>query len=200
MSIPACRKAALATLAVIALLFTACATQITIAEVPADLSPAQLFQRAQDCLNRDEFDNARVYVKAFKERFPEEKVKDLEADYLLAQLLVKENKPAEALEAFKALSARYQEAEAGSYPQWVKILADKLVAKLEKQLTPPSPAAAPVASPAATAAPQATAQPADTPAPATAAPASEATPVPAATAAPTEAPAASPAPEATPAS
>lgn len=120
------------------LFLASCATPVTVATVPEDLSPAQLFQRAQDEINQDNWENARAYVMAFKERFPDEKVKDLEADYLLAQLLMKEDRPEEALAAFKTLLARFDEPDAQYYPQWVKILCVKLIHKLEVQLAPPA--------------------------------------------------------------
>jgi len=113
---------------------TACTTQISLVDVPEGLSPEQLFQKAQDALNLSEYDNARTFIYAFKDRYPDEKIKDLEADYLLAQISYKQGKLPEALAQYQALLARYDSDDAASYPQWPKILCIKLISKLEAKV------------------------------------------------------------------
>jgi len=113
----------------------------TLPTVAQELTPAQIFQKAQEASDDQKYALAMYYYRTFQERYPDELERNLWAEYEIALLYAKLGKRELAITHFNSLLQRYAtDAEAASYPPAPKILAEKVKARLEKTRTPaPAP-------------------------------------------------------------
>lgn len=112
--------------------FTACAT--TPDSVPEDLSPREFFQRAQEAVvERSDYRTALLYYETFLERFPDDVQRGVEAEYEIAFIHYKLGEEETAEEMFRSLLSRYEGEGSEILPQWPRILAEKLLARIEGQ-------------------------------------------------------------------
>jgi hypothetical protein len=110
--------------------FASCQTPVPV--IGKDMPPNLFFQKAQEEADLYHWDNALLYYTTFLDRFPDDLANGLAARYEIAFISYKKGNEAEALRLFRDLQARYKEVkDPFSVPQWPKVLADKLVKKLE---------------------------------------------------------------------
>ena len=119
---------------VAALILSACASSgVTI---PQNLSPAELIQRAQEASDKNKYSTALQYYEALRERNPGNADLICNAEYEIAFIHYKQKKYALAKEEFNALLERYN-APGGEYlPQQFKLLAKKVLERIEEKENP----------------------------------------------------------------
>lgn len=120
-------------LALIALAFILFSCQTTVKEIPANLSPAELFQKAQDASENDNYTLAMEYYKTFQKRYPDNLEKNLWASYEIAFLYHKMGKNETAIKLFNELINKYATQGKKDWPQAPKILAQKVRDELLKK-------------------------------------------------------------------
>jgi outer membrane protein assembly factor BamD (BamD/ComL family) len=124
--------------ALVVSLFSACASGPV--EVPADMPPAKIIQQAQEAADRNRYTQALQYYQILLERYPfdlnhrEYIALSVGAEYEIAFLHYKQKKYAEAKEEFTALLERYNATDAELLPPQYKILAEKVLARIEEKL------------------------------------------------------------------
>lgn len=121
----------LALLALIPVLGWLGGCQSTPVDIQADLSPADFFQKAQEASDAGKYALALKYYQAFRERYPEERDRNLWARYEIALLHSKLGDQATALTMLDELLALYASENAAELPQGPRILAEKIKGKIE---------------------------------------------------------------------
>jgi outer membrane protein assembly factor BamD (BamD/ComL family) len=121
----------LTALALVPLLGWLGACKTTSVTIPATLTPADLFQKAQEASDAGRYPLALEYYKAFQERFPDERDRNLWARYEIALLHHKMGDDATAVRMFDELLAEYSGENAAELPQGPRILAEKVKARIE---------------------------------------------------------------------
>jgi outer membrane protein assembly factor BamD (BamD/ComL family) len=117
-----------------ALIVSACATGKIV--IPQNLSPAELIQRAQEASDRNKYSVALQYYEALRERNPTNTDMLCTAEYEIAFIHYKQKKYTLAKEELNALLERY-EAPGGEYlPPQFKLLAKKVLERIEEKETP----------------------------------------------------------------
>ncbi len=101
--------------------------------VLSDLTPAQIFQQAQEAASNDKYQRAIEYYHYFLDSYPNETSRRVEAEYEIAFLTHKMGNDQEALRLFDALLEKYRSEEAAVYPQWPKVLATKVSEEIRQQ-------------------------------------------------------------------
>ena len=132
-------KLILITAAVSALLFCSSIPE----EIEEGLTPMEYFQRAQEASDAGRYQLSMDYYEKFQEQYPDERDRNIWAEYEIALLYHKMGKHRIALERFDALLAKY-EAGDPTLPEGPKILVEKVRARILEQL-PPEKEAVPVA-------------------------------------------------------
>jgi outer membrane protein assembly factor BamD (BamD/ComL family) len=102
-------------------------------EIPEDLSTQEYFQLAQEAVDQRHFETALVYYRTFLERHPDDVENRIAAQYEIAFLHYKMEDYDTAEELFEELLARYEGEEADQLPAWPRILAEKLLEKIEEE-------------------------------------------------------------------
>ena len=111
-------------------LLVACQSAV---EIPPDLTPADMFQEAQDASATRNYRAAMAYYEEFGNRFgesPAELERLLWADYEVAFLHHKLGDDAAAIVLFDELVASYEKAEATAWPPGPLTLARRVLADL----------------------------------------------------------------------
>lgn len=112
------------------IIFTAC--QTTDVEVPENLSPGELFKEAQTAsTDYKDYNKALIYYRAFVERYPDQPMLLIEAEYEIALLYHKMGDDETALRLFKGILEKYTKPEAAMLPAWPEVLSKKLIEKIE---------------------------------------------------------------------
>jgi outer membrane protein assembly factor BamD (BamD/ComL family) len=93
------------------------------AEIPAELTPAELIQRAQEASDRNRYKQALQYYEVVLERFPTNADLVCNAEYEIAFIHYKQNKYEAAEKEFDALLARYDTPDEELLPPQYKKLA-----------------------------------------------------------------------------
>ena len=104
-------------------------------EIEEGLTPMEYFQRAQEASDSSRYKLSMAYFEKFQEQYPEERDRNLWAEYEIALLYHKMGKNRIALERFDALLAKYEQGDS-SLPAGPKILAEKVRARVLEQLPP----------------------------------------------------------------
>ncbi|MBN2509326.1 MAG: hypothetical protein JXB03_03580 [Spirochaetales bacterium] len=126
------RNIILSGLIVVAGLLSGCTTVPK--SIDENLSINEYFQKAQEAVvQRNDYDTALLYYQTFKERFPEEKGRIVEADYEIAFIYYKKEQFDQAETLFRDIIARYELPEAQDYYQWPKVLSEKLLVTIEEK-------------------------------------------------------------------
>jgi outer membrane protein assembly factor BamD (BamD/ComL family) len=99
-------------------------------EIPADLTPAELIQRAQEATDRNNYNRALRYYEAVVERYPFNTDDICAAEYEIAFIHYKQKKYETAISGFNALLARYEGADAELLPPQYRILAELVLGKI----------------------------------------------------------------------
>ncbi|HET6452417.1 MAG TPA: hypothetical protein VFI08_13955 [Spirochaetia bacterium] len=120
---------AAATAAVLSLFSCASGPQ----QIPSGLSVAEIFQRAQDASDQNNFTLAMRYYELVPQSYPDDIVHVTWASYEIAFLYHKMGKPREALDRINALLDQYT-TNGDKLPPAPKVLAVKLKTRLEATL------------------------------------------------------------------
>ncbi|GAB4221577.1 MAG: hypothetical protein Kow009_11480 [Spirochaetales bacterium] len=97
----------------------------------------QFFQRAQEESDNYRWDNALLYYETFLERYPNDLPNVLAARYEIAFIHYKKGQYAEAKKLFEELLETYKQFDNPlSVPQWPKVLAEKVLKKIEEKTSP----------------------------------------------------------------
>jgi outer membrane protein assembly factor BamD (BamD/ComL family) len=129
-------KYLLALLAGAALLVSACASTVNI---PDDLSPAELIQRAQEASDRNRYKVALQYYQALLERNSGKPDMVCTAEYEIGFIHYKQKKYAEARSELNALLERYNSPDAELLPQQFKRLATIVLDRITEKEKPRFP-------------------------------------------------------------
>ncbi|MCF7929672.1 MAG: tetratricopeptide repeat protein [Spirochaetales bacterium] len=103
-------------------------------EIPTDLTQAEYFQRAQEHVDRSEWDAALVYYQTYIDRHPEDRPNVVAARYEIAFIHYKMGNYEESRSRFQDIISLYEQAEEGSLPRWPRILSEKVLVKIEEKL------------------------------------------------------------------
>jgi outer membrane protein assembly factor BamD (BamD/ComL family) len=96
--------------------------------IPYDLSVLQFFQKAQEEMDYDEWENALIYYRTFIERHPEDLPNVTAARYEIAYINYKQENYAEAAKGFRELLDFYDTTELPlSFPLWPRVLARRVM-------------------------------------------------------------------------
>ena len=107
-------------------------------EIEEGLSPMEYFQRAQEASDAGRYALSMAYYEKFQEQYPEERDRNVWAEYEIALLYHKMDKNKVALERFEALLERYESGEP-DLPEGPRILAEKVKSRIEEQLAAEQP-------------------------------------------------------------
>ena len=117
-------------------LFAACESVPEPAEIPEDLTTQEYFQRAQEAVDQRYYETAMVYYETFLARYPDDTENRVAAQYEIAFLHYKMENYDTAKRLFEELLARYEGEEGDDLPAWPRILAEKLIEKIEEERAP----------------------------------------------------------------
>jgi outer membrane protein assembly factor BamD (BamD/ComL family) len=120
---------ACAALAAAVALIASCATQNR--AVPESLTAGEIFQRAQDSVDRGGYALGITLYTLCQRRYPDDLNHEVWASYEIAFIYHKMGQNAKALELFNALLARYAK-EGDALPPAPQVLAQKLKSRLEE--------------------------------------------------------------------
>jgi len=121
---------------VAALCFFACATGTL--NISYDLSPSELIQRAQEASDRNRYNYALQYYQALLERNSTDLELVCTAEYEIAFIHYKQKKYAQSKAEFNALLERYDGPDGDSLPQRFKLLANKVLERIDEKEKPRS--------------------------------------------------------------
>ena len=103
--------------------------------IPEDLSQPEFFQKAQEQADNNRWDNALLYYETFLERFPDDLPNVLAARYEIAFVQYKKERYQESKKLFSELLDTYKSFDNPlSVPQWPRVLAEKLVRKIDEKI------------------------------------------------------------------
>ncbi|MCL2043012.1 MAG: hypothetical protein FWG89_02610 [Treponema sp.] len=111
--------------------FSSCAT--TIINIPEDLSPAEIIQRAQEASDRNRYAAALQYYEALLERNPDNMELVCTAEYEIAFINYKLKNYAQAREGFNALLERYNNPGMEILPDKFRILSNIVLQQIDEK-------------------------------------------------------------------
>ncbi|MFO8065467.1 MAG: tetratricopeptide repeat protein [Spirochaetia bacterium] len=114
-----------------ALVLAACETVPEPSEIPEDLTTQEYFQRAQEAMDDQHYETSMVYYETFLERHPDDTENRMAARYEIAFLHYKMGEYDTAEQQFEDILARYEESDE-QLPEWVRVLSEKLIEKIEE--------------------------------------------------------------------
>jgi outer membrane protein assembly factor BamD (BamD/ComL family) len=101
-------------------------------EIPADLTQAELIQRAQEAADQENWSTAIAYYNAIIERFPQDRAATATARYEIAFIEYKRGNLDTAESEFLELLGMY-DFEDDVLPAWPRVLAQKLLDRIEEE-------------------------------------------------------------------
>jgi outer membrane protein assembly factor BamD (BamD/ComL family) len=99
-------------------------------EIPEDMTPAKIIQRAQEASDVNKYKIALRYYEALKERYGDSGEYLCTAEYEIAFIHYKQKKYSEARKEFENLLRRYEDVDAALLPPHFQILSEKTLARL----------------------------------------------------------------------
>jgi outer membrane protein assembly factor BamD (BamD/ComL family) len=102
-------------------------------EIPDDLTPAELIQRAQEATDRNNYKRALQFYEAVIERYPFNIDDICAAEYEIAFIRYKQKDYGAANTGFNALLGRYKGADAELLPAQYRILAELVLEKIKNK-------------------------------------------------------------------
>ena len=120
-----------------ALCFAACATGKL--NIPDELTPAELIQRAQEASDRNRYNQALQYYEALFERNRTNIDLVCTAEYEIALIYYKQKKYSQAKEGFNALLERYDTPNSELLPPQFKRLATIVLDRISEKEKPIKP-------------------------------------------------------------
>lgn len=116
-------------------IFTACKTIPDPEEIEKDLTPAELFQLAQEeVIERNNYKAAMVYYQTFLQRYPDDIQGQVIAEYEIAFLYHKMGEDETAIRLFEALLEKYEGPNADVLPQWPEVLSRKVLSLIREEM------------------------------------------------------------------
>jgi outer membrane protein assembly factor BamD (BamD/ComL family) len=116
-------------LSIISAFMIACASS---PDIPADLTAAELVQRAQEASDRNRYSVSLEYYKAILDRFPGDTEYVCTAEYEIAFIHYKQKKYDIAKTEFNSLLVRYDSPDEELFPPQFKILSQKILGNIEE--------------------------------------------------------------------
>ena len=101
--------------------------------IPQELSPAEIIQRAQEASDRNRYNVALQYYQALLERNPYNLSLVCTAEYEIAFIHFKQKKYPQAREQFYALLERYQAPGGDLLPQQFRILTTIVLERIDER-------------------------------------------------------------------
>jgi outer membrane protein assembly factor BamD (BamD/ComL family) len=112
---------------VVAAAFLSCKT--VPADIPDDLSQAELVQQAQEAADQENWNAALAYYQAILDRFPQDKSATVQAQYEMAFIEYKRGNTEAAEAGFQQVIAVY-DFESEGLPQWPRVLSERILAEI----------------------------------------------------------------------
>jgi outer membrane protein assembly factor BamD (BamD/ComL family) len=109
------------------------------ADIPENLSPAELIQRGQEASDKNKYTLALEYYEVLLQRYPENMEIVCAAEYEIAFLHYKQKKYSQAKNEFNTLLARYDTPDEELLPAQFKILSRIVLEKLDALPQPAIP-------------------------------------------------------------
>jgi len=119
-----------------ALCFSACATGTL--NIPYEMTPSELIQRAQEASDRNRYNYALQYYQALLERNSTNIDLVCTAEYEIAFIHYKQRRYAQARAGFNNLLMRYDMPNGDQLPQQFKLLAHKVLERIDEKEKPRS--------------------------------------------------------------
>jgi outer membrane protein assembly factor BamD (BamD/ComL family) len=101
--------------------------------VPLDMPPAKIIQKAQEAADINKYKIALQYYEVLLERYGDTVEYLCIAEYEIAFIKYKRRKYAEARTGFEQLLDRYKQPDGESLPAQFKILAEKVLARISER-------------------------------------------------------------------
>jgi outer membrane protein assembly factor BamD (BamD/ComL family) len=104
--------------------------------IPDELTPAEIVQRAQEASDRNRYKVSLQYYETILERFPQDMESVCGAEYEIAFIQYKQKKYEEAKAGFTSLLSRYDGLDGELLPPQYKILSGKImgvIAEIERK-------------------------------------------------------------------
>ena len=125
--------------AIFPVVFIITACQTTNIEVPENLTPGEIFKEAQTASTEyNDYEKALIYYNTFLERYPDQPLMAIEAEYEIALLYHKMGDDETSLRLFNGIIEKYQQPEAAMLPAWPEVLSKKLIDIIEGNTEEPS--------------------------------------------------------------
>ena len=103
-------------------------------EIPEDMQPEEYFRNAQTAVvDWGNYRTALFYYEEFINRFPDMKGKVIEAEYEIAFIHYKQENYYESEKMFRSILDRYNSEDSIYFPEWPKILSEKILATIEEE-------------------------------------------------------------------
>jgi len=118
----------------VALCLAACATGVL--NIPEELTPAELIQRAQEASDRNRYNQALQYYTALLERNSTNIDLICTAEYEISFIYYKQKKYSQAKEGFHLLLERYEAPDGDLLPPQFKRLANIVLEQIKVKETP----------------------------------------------------------------
>jgi outer membrane protein assembly factor BamD (BamD/ComL family) len=99
-------------------------------EIPADLEPAELIQRAQEASDQNNYKRALRFYEAVIERYPFNTDDICAAEYEIAFIHYKQKNYEAAITGFNTLLHRYEGSDAELLPPQYRVLAELVLGKI----------------------------------------------------------------------
>ena len=102
--------------------------------IPEDMQPEEYFKKAQTAMvDWGNYKAALFYYDEFIKQFPDMKAKIIEAEYEIALIYYKKENYYESEKRFKKILESYKSENVSYYPEWPKILSEKILKQIEEK-------------------------------------------------------------------
>lgn len=102
-------------------------------EIPEALSRMEMFQRAQEAVDQERWEVGLQYYREFIRRFPDDRGAIIEAEYEIAFIAYKQGDYELSRERFEAILAEYEADQAGTLPEWPRVLSERLIQIIDER-------------------------------------------------------------------
>lgn len=125
-------KRFLITTILIFMVFAFSACQSTEIEIDENLTPGEFFQEAQTASSDyNDYEKALLYYNTFIERYPDQALLVIEAEYEIALLYHKLEDDTTSLKLFNGILDKYNTPDAAMLPAWPEVLSKKMIDIIE---------------------------------------------------------------------
>ena len=96
----------------------------------------EMFQRAQEAVDRERWETALRYYREFIQRFPDDRGAIMEAEYEIAFIAYKQGDYDVARDRFEKILLAYEEDRTGQLPEWPRVLSERLIGIIDERTAP----------------------------------------------------------------